>query len=331
MGSPTLPTHTLNIEPMKWNTAYHIYEGVALIVIILSWWMYTTDRVIDNGIHWQSFNHSMEASVQKATITSQKSDSILREDVRKNGNSREGLDRIQRAALLKKRTNAVIANLEKTKNYLKTLPQNSHDQANHWMIRQRTAYQIKDELDKYVDWLMKEFKDLNLPKFEKIANGNEENSLYFVWEPDRDFAHNYFKYAIPTEAMAILTQKQLIIKRYESEVLKKLGGGGFYSCCWCGFWKIEASTHTPINTIQVGDEYTADMFISASASKTNPRMTLNGYPITVRDGIGDVQFTAKGRRKQYWEGRITFRKKWGKDTTFMQRIPYEVLPLSKKE
>ncbi|OJJ17892.1 hypothetical protein BKI52_28965 [marine bacterium AO1-C] len=309
---------------MKWNTAYHVYEIIALLLIALSWWSWVTDSGHYETSHWQALNNRLEYGLALARTQADKADTTLRKEVKKTGNSREGLARIKRMELLRKRTNEVMADLHNTIQHLKIMPEDGYRQANDWMVKEGAANRTKQILDYYVDWLASEFNDLSLPKFEKIAEGNQENSLYYEREADKDFTHNYFDNTSPEEAIAILTQKQLIIKRYEAEVLKRLGGG----CCFCGSWKfnrIDTKTFAPVNTIQVGDEYTADMFIQSSASKANPRMSINQTPLMVKDGQADVAFKAQTIGKQFWEGKITLKIR-GRDSTFIHRVPFEVLP-----
>jgi len=310
---------------MKWNTAYHIYEVLALLIIALSWWSYITNRFIDNELHWQSFNDLIERSVAKAQVASYKADSALKAEARKNGNSREDKERIKRAALLQKRTNEVIAFLEDAKNHLKKIPKEARKQTSDWMIEQGKAHQIKKKLDTYIDWLAKEHKDLDLPKFEKIAEGNERNALYFAWENNRDFAHTYFAYTSPIEAATVLSLKQTIVKRYEAEVLKKLGAGDISTSCCFGCYRLQPVVFASTKVIPVGDAYTADMFIRIPIIRGHPRISINQTPLVVRDGQANVAFQTQGIGKQFWEGKITIQDD-GKDTTFVHRMSLEVIP-----
>ncbi|OJJ17894.1 hypothetical protein BKI52_28975 [marine bacterium AO1-C] len=310
---------------MKWNTLYYVYEVLVVLVTLGIGWLWWSEPAIEAENYWPSYNTSLEQSIYRATLAAQASDSTLRADVRKQGSSREGVDRIGRAALLQQRTNQVMAIVETAKNRLKNLPKNAQRQTSNLMINQAMAYRIKDSLDRYVDWLTFEFRDLGLPKFEKLAKHDHRKDWYYPWESIQDFPKRYFKYTRPAEAITILNLQQAAVKRYESKVLKRLDAGSITSSC--GFNKVEPGVFAPLNTLQVGDEYTADMFISASASKYYTRMTYNGRPITVKDGKGEVLFTARGKSKQYWKSGFIFRKRGTlKDTTITYTLPFEVLP-----
>jgi len=309
---------------MKWNTAYHIYEVLALTIIALSWWSWATDQSHYYTTHWRALGHSLEYSVQHAQMRTDRADARLREDVKRMGNSREGLDRIKRVELLRKRTKDVMMALQHTKEHLKKMPTNAYHQTSDWMIKKEIAQQTKQKLDQYVYWLSQEFKDLSLPKFDKLAEGNQENPLYYAREANKDFAHNYFDHTSPAEVIALLTQKQLTVKRYEEEVMKKLDSG--CCCAYLSFDKFGAAVYAPLNTIEVGQEYTADMFINLLTGEFNPRMVAQNQPLIVRQDKANVAFKATKIGKQFWEGRFILKTRGDRDTSLIHRVPFEVLP-----
>ena len=311
---PAWPTANIKLNEMKWNTAYHIYEAGALLVIVLSWWLWATDQMVDQEVHWQSFDGVMERSLTKGQVASQKAVKNLKVGVRKNGNSREGLARIERALLLQKRTQKIIAMLDKAKKRLNTMPSGAYRKVSNWLIAQGEAHHIKKKLDQHVNWLNWEHRDLVEP-FEKFAKGNPAGN--------QDFAHYYFEYASPAEASLILSFKQVIIRRYEAQLLKKLGAGDLSSCCVDH--RIEAGVWAPTDIIQVGDTYAADLFISSWIHLPYLRMQLNQTPLTVADGQGRVAFQTQGVGRQFWDAKIIWRLT-GRDTTVIQRVPLEVLP-----
>lgn len=311
---PTWPTANIKLSKMKWNTAYHIYEAGAILVIILSWWLWATDQNINQGIHWQSFDGVMERSLTRGQVASQKAVKDLREDVRKNGNSREGLARIERALVLQKRTQKIIATLDKAKKRLNTMPSGAYCKVSNWLIAQGEAHRIKKKLDQHVNWLNWEHRDLVEP-FEKFAKGNPAGN--------QDFAHYYFEYASPAEASLILSFKQVIIRRYEAQLLKKLGAGDLSSGCSINW--VEAGVWAPTDIIQAGDTYTADLFISTGARVRDLKMQINQTPLMIQDGQGRVAFQTQGVGRQFWEAKVIWRLA-GRDTTVTQRVPLEVLP-----
>jgi hypothetical protein len=80
------------------------------------------------------------------------------------------------------------------------------------------------------------------------------------------------------------------------------------------------------NTIVEGDKYEAKMFLGSTATnKARPRMTVNGRPIPIYNGKGNVSFSPTKPGTYSWQGSITFKNK-GKDTTFMIKKQYKVVP-----
>lgn len=80
------------------------------------------------------------------------------------------------------------------------------------------------------------------------------------------------------------------------------------------------------NTVVEGEKYKAKMFLgSTTINKARPRMTLNGRPIPVYNGKGNVNFSPTKPGTYSWQGSITFKSK-GKDTTFMVTKQYKVVP-----
>ncbi|HAS40104.1 MAG TPA: hypothetical protein DCS93_06470 [Microscillaceae bacterium] len=310
---------------MNWRIIYYIYEGLAILIILLVSWLWWSEPTIDSGNYWSSYNASLEQSVQRATLVAHQADSTLRANVKDQGHSREGLDRIQRTGLLQKRTNRVIALLENAKKQLKNLPSNTRRSTSRLLIDQAMAYRIKDSLDSYVDWLNDDFKDLIEFKFEPLAHHDPSQDWYYPWESIMDFPKRYYRYTLPAEAVTILSVQQTKITHYEEELLARLVGGSMDA--YCGFDKEEPGVFVPLRTIEVGNTYTADMFIGASASKYYTRMTYNGRPITVKDGKGEVLFTVQQKAKKYWKAGFTYRKRSNsQDTTIRYTMPFEVLP-----
>lgn len=80
------------------------------------------------------------------------------------------------------------------------------------------------------------------------------------------------------------------------------------------------------NTVVEGEKYEAKMFLGSTAiNKARPRMTLNGRPIPIYNGKGNVNFSPTKPGTYSWQGSITFKDK-GKDTTFMIKKQYKVVP-----
>jgi len=307
---------------MKRNTIYHIYEGLALILTCLSWWAFFYSAYTVETTHWQSLSHTLETIHANAYTASQDALISLRKDVRKQGNSREGLERVKRAELLIKKTNGIFTKLEEAKGYLQKLDPAEQATTERFMVRSGFAYQLKANLDDYTRWLQNEFRDLDLPKFAPLAEGNEKNPLYQISEPDRDFAYNYFASTSATEAMALITQKQTEVKRYEKAVLGKLWNEpGFFSCYGCGWIGLKLWQTNYI--IPVGETYTAAMFIGRAVSEANPQMMMNNQFLTIWNGTTEIGFETQKTGQQFWEGKIVYKHE-GRYKTVTHKVPFEV-------
>jgi gliding motility-associated protein GldM len=281
-------------------------------------------------------NESLEHSLIGAKDASDAALVALKKKVEKEGNAPEGLANIKRAEELKRNTAAVFAEIDKLKRDLTkevgggidphtNSIKNPKEETGVETIMIGTgnkgkAYDLKAKLDTYVDYLNKTFasdKTLGFGenfKFEPLAKGNKDVPIYKHdrIQRDKDFANANFGQTPVVAALAILTQKQSDLIRYEQEVLKK-------------FDEVYAMASAEANIVAAGQEYEAKLFITARSSKSEARMTYNGNAVRVKDGMGEVKFTASSPGKQKWTGMITTKGKGGRDTTFKIEKEYEVV------
>lgn len=170
--------------------------------------------------------HALEYNLASAKRAS---DGVLKElkaDVKKRGNSREGLERIKRAEQLKQRTAQMLGELDKIKQFLISKAGDGIDPKTHMLkrplntgttrqIMKKETPALSKRLNAYTLFITVEFKDLMLPKFDNLGDGFDGYTFYEI----------NFKKANLIEVLTVLTQKQSVVLRYESEVLKKLGAG----------------------------------------------------------------------------------------------------------
>lgn len=171
---------------------------------------------------------SMKHSLVLARVESDNQLRWLKRNVKKEGVTKEGLERVKRAELLKKRTMQVIDLLDNLqdmigkeagggldpKTQLPKTPQNT--QGVEKVMGDNQAKLVK-ALDDYVKYLKWEYKDLELPRFERLTRGVNYPKKMSDYEV-------FYKGATVSEALASLISRQLVVLRYQSEVLKKLGG-----------------------------------------------------------------------------------------------------------
>lgn len=145
---------------------------------------------------------------------------------------------------------------------------------------------------------------------------------------NKDFAHLFFENTPVVAVLTLITQFQSEVARIESEVLVELGKQ--VGAEELRFDKIEAVVSPEASVVAAGTKYKAKMFLVASSSTAKPRMTLNGSPIKVVDGKGEVEIMAKGGgynkegiATRSWNGSITIKGPFG-DTTFVIKEEYSV-------
>jgi len=290
-------------------------------------------------------NESLEHSMISAREASDAALAALKKKVVTEGNSPEGLTSIKRAEELKQNTAKVFGEIEKIKKELfkevgggpdehTGAVKNPKEESGVEVImigasKNGKAYDLKKKLDDYVSYLNKQFfedKALGFDKkFDGLARGNEDIQMYKhdQMQRSKDFANANFGQTPVVAALAILTQRQSEIIRYEQEVLKKLGAGDLSR--EVKFDKIIAMASADANVVAAGQEYSAQLFVTATSSKAGTRMTYNGSGIKVSaDGVGEVKFTANSVGKSSWTGTVTIKNR-NKDTTFTIKKEYEVV------
>ena len=208
-------------------------------------------------------------------------------------------------------------------------PLDNEDIVYEYMIEQRQGYKLKTFLDEFVNSLKIKFAYYQLPRFEKIAEGNQNNPLYAnnPWFRKKDFPHATFENVTVAGALAILTQKQLVVLRYGREILKKIyWEDGFNYHIYRRITGIK--TFTKSKYVQIGDSLNADMFIKLRIPTYIPRG--QGYYAEVNDQIQyptkpvvPVVFRVAGKGQQHWIGKLHLCTR-GKDTTITFKTPYWV-------
>ncbi|MDF3079369.1 MAG: gldM [Sphingobacteriaceae bacterium] len=104
-----------------------------------------------------------------------------------------------------------------------------------------------------------------------------------------------------TAAMTILTKIQADVKNAESEVVKKIFGKMDQAVVTLD--QFAAVAVAPTSYVIQGQPYTAEVFLTAYDSKSNPSISVNGSPLSVKDGKGT--YTANNGEGMYtWVGTV---------------------------
>ncbi|RIJ37472.1 type IX secretion system motor protein PorM/GldM [Pontibacter oryzae] len=188
------------------------------------------------------------------------------------------------------------------------------------------AYELKDKLNDYAKFL----KQYSPSTPDKLALDGSEDPVAKN-DPDqrrKDFAQLNFEETPMVAALAVLSQKEAEVLKYEADALQKLAqkvGADIIK-----FEKIFAMARAESKTVAAGTKYKADMFIAASSDNITPKMSFQGKPVKVENGLGKVEFVASasnydadGNSKQTWKGQVTINQN-GRDTTFVLTEDYIV-------
>ncbi len=288
-------------------------------------------------------NGSLEQALVAAKEASSNGLQALKDRVEKEGNNAQGLANIKKAEALRKMTNDLVAEIDKIKFQLiketggidengKLKNPAEEEKVAIYMLgavgkNDGKAYGLEQKMNAFVDKLLKEYAYLGFEQkdFPKLAQGNFNNPLYKndPIQRGKDFAKSSFEQTPVVAALALLTQKQNEIVRYEQEILKKLGAAPDNLP---KFDEVRAAATAESNTVAAGTEYAATIFLSATNSKADVKMFANGSPLNVSNGEGAVRFIATGTGKQKWSGTISLRLPGkDKDTIFTVEKEYNVV------
>ena len=188
------------------------------------------------------------------------------------------------------------------------------------------AYPMKAKLNDYSSYIKG-----YVPSAVPLALDGKEDPLVKTMpeQANKDFAELNFENTPLVAALAVLSQKETEVLKYEADALsaqaQKVGAKTIV------FDKIGAFASAESNTVAAGTKYKAELFLTAAASSIHPSMTLNGSSLAVGpDGRGKIEFTARpgnfdasGNAKATWKGTIRFNQA-GRDTIFPVTVPYTI-------
>jgi len=128
-----------------------------------------------------------------------------------------------------------------------------------------------------------------------------KGSLRTTWADDN------FGDGIPlTAAITALTKIQADLKNTESDVIKKILGEVDVAVITLD--RFEAVAVAPSSYILVGQQYKADVFLTASDSKTNPEILVGGQKLSIVDGKGLYTAAATSEGEKHWSGVIRIKQ-----------------------
>ncbi|GAB3889636.1 type IX secretion system motor protein PorM/GldM [Spirosoma agri] len=249
-------------------------------------------------------NNSLEQSTGAVNKVNQSTLENIRATVEKSGNRATDLAIVKQADEVRKMTADMVGEIDKLKEQIVETGGGRDESGNiknlseeenvaQVMIgtnRNGAAFKLKDQLNSYVDNLSK----VSGTKYAPMALDGKDDPIA-ARSPDqrrKDFAElNFAQTPIPA-ALAVLSQKQADVRRIEGEVLDVLASK--VGAQDVKFDKILAMLSMESKVVVAGTKFKGQMFLAASSSGIQPRMSLNGGAVRMQDGQGIVEFTAQG-------------------------------------
>lgn len=249
-------------------------------------------------------NNSLEQSTGAVGKINQGTFDNIRATVEKSGNRATDLAIVKQADEVRKLTADAIGEIDKLKEQLVVAGGGRDESGNiknlseeekvaQLMIgtnRNGAAFKLKDQLNGYVENLSKysgiKYSPMALDgKDDPIASNSPDQKR-------KDFAELNFAQTPVPAALAVLSQKQADVRRIEGEVLDVLASK--VGAQDVKFDKIIAMLSMDSKVVVAGTKFKGQMFLAASSSGIQPRMSLNGGSVRMQDGQGIVEFTAQG-------------------------------------
>jgi gliding motility-associated protein GldM len=149
-------------------------------------------------------------------------------------------------------------------------------------------------------------------------------------QKNKNFAELNFENTPLVAALAVLSQKETEVLKYEADALQKQAEK--VGAKTIVFDKLGAFASAESNTVAAGTKYKAELFLTAAASGLKQNMTYNGSALAVdpKTNHGKIEFTARpgsfdasGNAKASWTGSIRINQN-GRDTTFKVVVPYTI-------
>jgi gliding motility-associated protein GldM len=189
------------------------------------------------------------------------------------------------------------------------------------------AYPMQKRLNDYAQYVKQFVPDaqplaLDAKDDTRIAPSSEQKH--------KNFAELNFENTPVVAALAVLSQKETEVLKYQADALQKQAEK--VGAKTIVFDKLGAFASAESNTVAAGTKYKAELFLTAAASGLKQNMTYNGSALSVdpKTNHGKIEFTARpgnfdaaGNAKANWTGTIRINQN-GRDTTFKVTVPYTI-------
>jgi len=184
------------------------------------------------------------------------------------------------------------------------------------MINNKTAQALKQKINDTRERLLNLLGKDDSSSVSFTLNANDpvkKTENYRNWE-ELNFGEG-----VPlTAVFTILSKIQADNRNAESEVVKKILGKMDQAVV--NLDKFEAVAVAPTSYLIQGQPYTAQVFLTAYDSKSNPAMQVDGTPINVRNGRGEYAVSTSREGIFNWKGTINVKQTDGTMKTYTTPI-----------
>lgn len=276
--------------------------GMMYLVLTALLALQVTSAILDKFV---LLNNSLEQSTGEANKVNQSTFNSIQATVEKSGSRPADLEIVKQADQVRKETADVIARIDGLKQRIiaeagggldetgRVKNLSEEEKVAQIMVggnHNGEAYTLKKKLDDYIAGLSK----YSPTKYTSLAMNAKDDpiSSRSPEQRNKDFGELNFAQTPVPAALAVLSQRQTDVRRIEGEVLDLLASK--VGAQDVKFDKVIAKLSMDSKVVVAGTKFKAEMFLSASSSGYQPRMSLNGGPVRVVDGTGLIEFTAQG-------------------------------------
>ena len=180
------------------------------------------------------------------------------------------------------------------------------------MINQKRAVELKKKIN---DTRAKLFELLEEQDRKNISFSLEANDPPNRGGVKRSWEQANFGDGIPlTAAITALAKIQADIKNAEAEVVKRILGK--MDMAVVNLDQFSAVAVAPTSYLIMGQPYTAEVFLTASDSKSSPEITVGGSKLPVRDGKGVYMINTSKEGMFSWTGTVRVKQTDGTIKTY---------------
>lgn len=172
------------------------------------------------------------------------------------------------------------------------------------MINQKRASELRKKIEDTRTKILASLDEKEREGLKLALNAQDppkKSGIKTSWEEDN------FGDGIPlTAAMTALTKIQADLKNTESDVVKKILGEVDQAVI--NLDRFEAVAVAPSSYILIGQQYKADVFLTASSSTSNPEILIGGQKLNVSNGKGLYTAAATSEGEKKWGGIIRIKQ-----------------------